>query len=89
MMLELPAAIAVTTPVEGSTVATFVALLLQAPVPPLNTAEVALYVAVAPIHKGVVPVTEPALALAYVVTVTGVRVAEGQVVPVAVQVMIT
>ena len=40
-------------------------------------------------HKGVVPEMEPVLALANVVRVTGVRVADGQEIPVAVQVMIT
>jgi hypothetical protein len=40
-------------------------------------------------HKGVVPVNEPTIALAYVVRVTGVLDIDGQETPVAVQVMIT
>ena len=63
-ILQSPAATAVTKPVEEFTVATLVLLLLQAPEPPLNTAEPALYVAVAPIHNGVVPDNVPVLALA-------------------------
>ncbi len=68
IMLLVPADTPVTTPVEELTVATEVLLLLHAPVPPLRTTEVALYVAVAAIHKGVVPVTDAMLAFGDIVT---------------------
>ena len=41
-MLQVPAATAVTTPEEALTVAKVVLLLLQAPVPPLNTVVLAV-----------------------------------------------
>ena len=63
-----PAAIPVTTPVDELTVAIAVLLLLQAPVPPPKTTPVVVYVAVAPIHSGVVPVTDVILALGLMVT---------------------
>ena len=62
MMLQDPPATAVTRPDEAFTVATEVLLLLHAPVPPLRTTVLALYVAVALTHKGVVPETEPMVA---------------------------
>ena len=67
----MPAATAVTTPVEEFTVATPVLSLLHAPVPPPNTTEPTVYVVVDPIHCGVVPaVTVPALAVGVTVRVT-------------------
>ena len=61
-MLHEPAVTAVTAPVVELTVAMAVLLLLHAPVPPLKTTPVVLYVAVAPAHNGLSPVTEPMLA---------------------------
>ena len=58
-MLQVPAPVAVTTPVLGLTVATEVLLLLQLP----PASPLLVYVVVAPIQSGVVPVTVPALAL--------------------------
>jgi hypothetical protein len=69
IMLVVPVVTAVTTPVAEFTVATAVLLLLQVPVPPPRTTEVAVYVVVCPVHKGVVPVTEATLALGFTVTV--------------------
>ena len=63
MILDVPADTAVTTPDAEFTVAMAVLLLLQDPVPPPSTAEFAVYVAVAPVQSGVVPVTEATLAL--------------------------
>ena len=64
-MSVAPALTAVTTPLVAFTVATAVLLLLHAPpVLPLL-----VYVAVAPIHKGLVPLTVPALALGLTVNV--------------------
>ncbi len=57
----------VTNPDE-LTVAIPVLLLLQAPVPPLRTTELAVYVAVPPIHSGLIPVTEAILAFGFIVT---------------------
>ena len=58
MILVVPAATAVTSPVDAFTVATDVLLLLQVP-PALP---LLLYVAVWPIQSGDVPLTVPALA---------------------------
>jgi len=63
-MIVLPAAIAVTKPVEAFTVATDV--LEELHVPPVEPVE--LYVAVEPIQSGVVPVTVPAETLALTVS---------------------
>ena len=54
-----PALFAVTTPLFASTDAMEPLLLLQEPVPPLNTILLAAYVAVAPMHKSPVPETDP------------------------------
>ena len=62
MMLQVPAAAAVTRPEDEFTVATPVLLLLHAPVPPLNTTLFALNVVVVPRQIPDVPVTEPMLA---------------------------
>ena len=64
-MFAVPAFTAVTRPLAAFTVATAVLLELQAPpdVPLL------VYVAVAPIQSGVVPLTVPAVTLALTVTV--------------------
>ena len=70
-MLQVPAPTAVTRPAE-LIVATEVLLLLQAPVPPLTTTELAVNVAVPPTHKGEVPVTDPILALDFTTTVAPV-----------------
>ena len=69
-MLQVPAPVAVTSPLLF-TVATEVLSLLQAPAPPLRTTELAVNVVVAPIHKGLlIPVGGPTLALGLTVTVT-------------------
>ena len=68
IILHDPAATPVTTPVEELTVAIAGALLLQAPVPPLSTTVLAVYVVVPPIHRGLVPVTDAILALGLIVT---------------------
>ena len=68
-MLALPAVTPVTTP-DVLTVATAVLSLLHAPVPPLNTTELAVYVAEPPIHTGDEPVTEAMLAFGLMVTET-------------------
>ena len=58
MILALPEVTVVTVPLEA-TVATAVLLLDQAPVPvPPRTTLLAEYVAVVPVHRGEVPVTE-------------------------------
>ena len=67
IMLHVPAETPVTNP-AALTVATAGLLLLQAPVPPLSTTPLAAYVAVPPIHKGDVPVTEVILASGFIVT---------------------
>ena len=64
-MLEMPAATAVTTPVPPFTVATEVLLLIQ--LPPEVPLEV--YVAVAPIQSGVMPLSVPALTFGLTVKV--------------------
>ena len=58
MIVVVPAPTAVTTPVDTFTVATAVLLLLHVPPP----SPLLLYVAVAPIQSGEVPLTVPALA---------------------------
>ena len=63
-MFVVPALTAATTPVVALTVATAVLVLLHAP----PASPLLLYVAVAPIHNGLVPLTVPALALALTVT---------------------
>ena len=63
MILLVPAPTVVTTPVEELTIATPVLLLLHVPVPPESTTVLAVYVVVPGTDKGVVPVTEPMLAL--------------------------
>jgi hypothetical protein len=68
IILHEPADIPVTNPVDELTVATAVLLLLHAPVPPPRTTPVVVYVAVAPIHSGVVPVTDAIPALGLIVT---------------------
>jgi hypothetical protein len=60
----------VTNPDE-LTVATEILLLVHEPVPPLRTTELALYVAVAPSHIGVDPVTDAMLAFGITVIVVG------------------
>ena len=67
MILHVPAVIPVTRP-AALTVATAALLLLHAPVPPLRTTPLAVYVAVAPMHNGDVPVTEVIAALGLTVT---------------------
>jgi hypothetical protein len=67
-ILHVPAATPVTNPVDEFTVATAVLLLLQAPVPPPSTTPTVVYVAVAPIHSGVVPVTDVITAFGLMVT---------------------
>ena len=67
IILALPDDTPVTTPDE-LTVAIAVLLLLHAPVPPINTIELAVYVAMAPKHTGDEPVTEATLALGLMVT---------------------
>ena len=67
IILHVPAPTPVTNP-EALTVATEALLLLQAPVPPPRTTPVVVYVAVAPIHSGVVPVTDVILAFGIIVT---------------------
>jgi hypothetical protein len=68
MMLQLPAATAVTTPVAELTVAMAVLSELQAPVPPPKVVPATVYVVVEPMHCGVMPwVTVPALAVAVTV----------------------
>ena len=62
-MSVVPADTAVTSPVVALTVATPVLVLLH--VPP--AVPLLLYVAVAPIQRGLVPLTVPALALALTV----------------------
>ncbi len=64
-MFAVPALTAVTSPLAAFTVATAVLVLLHAP----PASPLLLYVAVAPIHNGVVPLTVPALALALTVKV--------------------
>ena len=88
IILQVPADTAVTTPVDEFTVAMPVLLLLHAAVPPANTTVLAVYVAVAATHKGVVPDTEATLALVLIVIATGVLVADAQA-PSTVQVKIT
>ena len=67
IMLQTPADKPVTKPV-GLTVAIAELLLLHDPVPPLSTTLLAVYVAVPLTHKGLVPVTDPTLALGFIVT---------------------
>ena len=67
-MLAVPLVNAVTSPDE-LTVATALLLLLHEPVPPLKTTELELYVAVPPMHKAAVPVTDAILAFGLIVTV--------------------
>ena len=69
MILVVPALTAVTTPVDGSTVATAVLLLLQAPAPPPRTTPEAEYVAVALIQSGDVPDTEATAAFGVTIMV--------------------
>ena len=64
-MFAVPTLTTVTTPLVAFTVATAVLLLLHAP----PVLPVLVYVAVAPIHKGLVPLTVPALALVLTVNV--------------------
>ena len=64
-MFVVPALTAVTTPVAASTVATPGTVLLHAP----PASPLLVYVAVAPIHNGLVPLTVPAFALGLTVTV--------------------
>ena len=59
IMLQVPAPTAVTRPVDAFTVATPVFVLLQTP----PGTPLLVYVAVAPIHSGVLPLTTPALML--------------------------
>ncbi len=66
-MFEVPAEIPVTTPVDEFTVATAVLLLLQVPVPPPKTTELAKKVVDPEIHIGLDPVTEAILALGLIV----------------------
>jgi hypothetical protein len=68
MILQEPADTPVTNPVEELTVATDALLLLQAPVPPPSTTPVVVYVAVPPIHRGLVPVTDVIAAFGVMVT---------------------
>jgi hypothetical protein len=68
-ILHVPTATPVTNPVDELTVATAVLLLLQDPVPPPNTTPVAVYVAVPPMHNGLVPVTDVTFAVGVTVTV--------------------
>ena len=63
-----PVATAVTVPL-AATVAILVLLLDQAPVPPPKTTPLTVYVAVAPGHSGVVPLTVPIAALGLTVSV--------------------
>ena len=65
MIVVVPAPTAVTTPVEASTVATAVLLLLHDP----PASPVLLYVADEPIQSGEAPVTVPALAFGLTITV--------------------
>jgi hypothetical protein len=65
VILVVPAATAVTTPVVEFTVATEVLLLLQVP-PPLP---LLLYCAVAPMQSGELPLTVPAFAFGLTVKV--------------------
>ena len=65
MIVVVPAESAVTAPVEASTDATAGLLLLQ--VPPASP--LLVYVAVAPIQSGEVPLTVPALAFGLTVSV--------------------
>jgi len=65
VIFVVPTVKAVTSPVVISTVATPVFVLLH--VPPASPVEV--YVVVAPIHRGVVPLTVPALAFGFTVMV--------------------
>ena len=62
-MFAIPALTAVTNPLVAFTVATAVLLLLH--VPPVLP--LLVYVVVTPIHKGLVPLTVPALAFALTV----------------------
>ncbi len=78
-MFIVPALTAVTRPEVAFTVATAVLLELHAP-PALP---VLVYVAVAPIQSGVVPLTVPALALGLTVTVVDAD-ADGPLQPLAV-----
>jgi hypothetical protein len=68
IILHEPANIPVTNPVDELTVATAVLLLLHAPVPPPSTTPAVEYVAVAPTHNGVVPVTDVIAAFEFTVT---------------------
>ena len=65
MIVAVPAAIAVTIPVEGSTAAT--AVLLEVHEPPASP--LLEYIAVMPIHNGLVPLTVPALAFGLTVII--------------------
>ena len=69
MILHEPAPTPVTTPVDEFTEAIAILLLLQVPVPPPRTTPLAVYVAVLPIHRGLVPVTDETLAVGVTVTV--------------------
>ncbi len=64
-MFVVPALTAATTPVVALTVATAVLVLLHAP----PASPLLLYVAVAPIHNGLVPLTVPAFAFGLTVKV--------------------
>ena len=66
-MLHVPPVTPVTNP-TALTVAIAALLLLHAPVPPLNTTVLAVYVVVPAIHKGLVPVTDAILATGLTVT---------------------
>ena len=65
MIVVVPAPVAVTTPDEAFTVATAVLLLLHDP----PASPLLVYVAVAPIQSGDVPVTVPAFAFGLTVSV--------------------
>ena len=67
IILQVPGDMPVTSP-AALTVATAGLLLLHVPVPPLRTAPFAVYVAVAPMHRGEVPVTDTMLAFGFIVT---------------------
>ena len=67
-MFEVPAAIPVTIPVDESTVAIAVLLLLQDPIPPPRTTEFVLNVVVPEIQIVFVPVTDAILAFGITVT---------------------
>ncbi len=67
IILQVPAAIPVTNPVDGTTEAIPLLLLLQVPVPPPVTIELAMYVVLVLVQIGLTPETEPTLALGVIV----------------------